>query len=234
MRSLKLGLMPAVLAALVLAGVGVSQPPGPPRGGPPPVRLSVEDIVERIMAFDKNGDGKVTRDELPERMHDLITRGDLNKDGALDRDEIRKLATALAAPPGGPGGPGGFGVGGFGFRTDFGPGVPGGVARGPLGPGPGPGLLGPLGPAIGRIEGVVDDLKLAGPKKEQAQAIVKAHQEQVNKVLEQARADMLRKMKEVLSEEEFADFQAALDRPGGDAVINIGPAPVPPPPSGRR
>src|SRR5262245_51683698 len=90
-------------AALVLVGVALAQPPNPkeepPRGLVQPGRVSFDDIVERIMAFDKNKDGKVTKDELPERMHDLITRGDTNKDGALDKDEIRKLASA----------PGGFG-----------------------------------------------------------------------------------------------------------------------------
>ena len=61
------------------------------------------------MSFDKNKDGKVTKDELPERMHHLIALGDTNKDGALDREEIKKLAERLnqGARPRGPGGPGG-------------------------------------------------------------------------------------------------------------------------------
>src|SRR5215472_9363804 len=109
MRSIKLWLASGLMAALVLVGAAVAQPPDPRQGPGPglvrPARISVDDIVERIMAFDKNKDGKVTRDELPERMHDLIIRGDTNKDGALDRDEIRRLATA----------PGGFVTrGGFG------------------------------------------------------------------------------------------------------------------------
>src|SRR5690242_16347443 len=87
----------ALLAALVLAGMAVAQPPdrkqGPPRGldlliPDTPNPVSVDDIVERIMSFDKNKDGKVTKDELPERMHHLIEQGDTNKDGALDRDEV--------------------------------------------------------------------------------------------------------------------------------------------------
>jgi hypothetical protein len=67
----------------------------PPRRGPGR-GLAVDDVVERLLSFDKNKDGKLTKDELPERMHDLIARGDTNKDGALDRDEIRKLAAELA------------------------------------------------------------------------------------------------------------------------------------------
>jgi hypothetical protein len=198
----------ALMAALLLVGAAGAQPPGqkrePPRGRvqPPP---GVDDIVERIMAFDKNKDGKVTKDELPERMHELIARGDTNKDGALDRDEIRKLASA-------PGGfrfrAGGFGVGVTAFD----------------------GVGGPAGEAV-------DDLKLSGKKKDQALAVVKAHEEKVRKLLDQARADMLRKMKKVLSEEEFKDFKAALDRPvrrfavgpGGPPGPALGPAGAPTP-----
>ena len=42
-----------------------------------------------------NMDGPALRDELPERMHGLIDQGDLNKDGALDREELRQLAARL-------------------------------------------------------------------------------------------------------------------------------------------
>ena len=65
--------------------------------------VTADDLVERLMSYDKNGDGKVTKDELPERMHGLIEQGDRNGDGALDRDEIRRLAAR--GPPGRPGGP---------------------------------------------------------------------------------------------------------------------------------
>src|SRR5215471_16588756 len=129
MRSIELWLASGLMAALVLVGAAVAQPPGQRHGPGPglvrPAPISVDDIVERIMAFDKNKDGKVTRDELPERMHHLIALGDTNKDGALDRDEIKKLATTRATAPGefrdvvaggfaGPGratAPGGFGGG---------------------------------------------------------------------------------------------------------------------------
>src|SRR5260370_3505292 len=73
--------------------------PGPAPGGrrgPGRRGLSVDAIVERIMSFDKNKDGKITKDELPERMQFLIEKGDTNKDGALDKDEIKKLSTDRA------------------------------------------------------------------------------------------------------------------------------------------
>ena len=216
MRNVKPWLASALMAVLVSAGVNVGQPPPPPDGPVPgfvqPGRLGVDDIVERIMAFDKNKDGKVTNDELPERMHHLIALGDTNKDGALDRDEIKKLATALATAPGGfgPVGPG--------------PGGPGGFAISVAGPAPG----GP-GPRPDRVEEVVDDLKLSGQKKDQAVAAAKAHQENVRKLMDQARADLLREMKGILSEEEFNDFKAALDRPRGVSGFSAGPGEGPRP-----
>jgi hypothetical protein len=176
----------------------------------------VDDIVERIMAFDKNKDGKVTKDELPERMHHLIALGDTNNDGALDRDEIRKLVTTRATALGGIGNVG-FGTGGVAVRAE------GRAISGPaFGPGP--------GPRPGVIEEVVDDLKLSAKKKDQAMAIVKAHEENVRKLMDQARADLFHKMREILSEEELQNFKAALDRPRGATVaINFGPPEAPRP-----
>jgi hypothetical protein len=200
MRSSERWLASALMAAFVLMGAALAQPPDqeiePPRRLVQPARIRVDDIVERIMAFDKNKDGKVTKDELPERMHGLIARGDTNKDGALDRDEIKKLASTAGGP------------GNVGFQIE---------ARGP---GPGRIRTG-FGPGLGDIEGVVDDLKLSNKKKDQALAVVKAHQENVRKLMDQARAELLQKMKEVLSEEEFKDFKAALDRPRGATIINV-------------
>jgi Ca2+-binding EF-hand superfamily protein len=59
----------------------------------------VEETVKTLMAFDANGDGKLSRSELPERFQGIFDRGDENHDGFLTPDEIRKVATAQAAPP---------------------------------------------------------------------------------------------------------------------------------------
>ena len=78
----------------------------------------------------------------------------------------------------------------------------------------------------------MDDLKLSGKKKDHARAAVKAHQENVRKLMDQARAGLLQQMKEILSEEELQDFKAALDRPrgGGRVFFNsVGPAGTPRP-----
>jgi hypothetical protein len=170
----------------------------------------VDEIVERIMSFDKNKKGKVTKEDLPERMHHLIALGDTNKDGALDKDEVRKLVTTLAITPLGFGGR----VKGFGPRVGL-------RSKDTVfaGRGPGPG---------GDIAGVVDDLKLSAKKKDQALSAVKAHQENVRKLMEQARGELLQKMKGILSEEELQNFKAALDRPrGGATFITVGPRETP-------
>lgn len=59
----------------------------------------VEDTVKTLMAFDANGDGKLSREELPARFQGIFDRGDENKDGFLTPDEIRKVAAAQAPPP---------------------------------------------------------------------------------------------------------------------------------------
>ncbi len=58
---------------------GFSRAPGaglPPQAG-------------RLMGFDRNKDGRVTRDELPEEMHALFERLDLDRNGSVDARELR-------------------------------------------------------------------------------------------------------------------------------------------------
>ena len=59
---------------------------------PPASAVSTDDVVARLMTFDRDRDGKVTSVELSERMHSLITQGDQSGDGALDLSEVRALA----------------------------------------------------------------------------------------------------------------------------------------------
>ena len=54
------------------------------------------------MGFDKNGDGKVTKDEMPERMKErMLQRADTNGDGALDKKEVKKFAEQMGQGGGG-------------------------------------------------------------------------------------------------------------------------------------
>jgi hypothetical protein len=152
--------------------------------------LAANDIVERIMSFDKNNDGKITRDELPERMQNLIAKGDANKDGVLDRDEVKKLAAEMAREESGRGrGRGGRGRAGPGGQANDG------------------GRLTP-----GAVERAVDDLKLASKQKESVRAAVKACQENVRKLTDLARADLVLRVSEFLSGEDLKTFQTAVDR----------------------
>jgi hypothetical protein len=150
-------------------------------------------IVDRVLALDKNKDGKLTKDELPERMQTLIEKGDTNKDGALSKEEVTKLASS---PQGlfqafGRGGPGGF--------RGFGGGFPGG----------------PRGRDGGRGEadaGALASLKLSEKTKEKAEAVVRAHEENVRRLMDLARSDLLAKMRDVLSEQDFKAFKESVER----------------------
>src|SRR5438046_1293018 len=83
----------ALLAALAVAL--------PTRAQDPPQRP--EDFIKRL---DKNGDGVLTRDELPPRLADAFDRFDTNKDGKLDRGEVAVMLRTLGRQqPGRPGRP---------------------------------------------------------------------------------------------------------------------------------
>jgi hypothetical protein len=75
------------------------QRPGAPggAGGPPgaPGAGDAGDSVARIMALDKDGDGKVSRAEMPERMQRLFDQGDTNQDGFIDRAEAEAMAARM-------------------------------------------------------------------------------------------------------------------------------------------
>jgi len=60
--------------------------------------------------FDANGDGKLDKSEVPERMQAVFAELDKNSDGAVTRDEwaaarqmmMRQRPSGPGAPPGGP------------------------------------------------------------------------------------------------------------------------------------
>jgi hypothetical protein len=105
------------------ASLAQAQPPRDFGGGPPE---SAETFVSRLLKFDKNGDGKLTRSELSDpRLQRLFARADTDNDGTVTKEELTALFAKEQAnnfdgfpgggpggfgpPGGGPGGPGGFG-----------------------------------------------------------------------------------------------------------------------------
>jgi hypothetical protein len=93
-------------AMLIGVAAAAAQAPGPRRAvliteSPPasfagPAR-SPAAVIERLVSFDVNADGRLSRDELPERMQGLVAGGDRNADAALDSDEIRTLVNAASS-----------------------------------------------------------------------------------------------------------------------------------------
>jgi hypothetical protein len=61
-------------------------------GTPVPSQAKPEAVVARLMSFDVDHDGRLTRAELPERMQSIFARADVTKDGALDANEVLRLA----------------------------------------------------------------------------------------------------------------------------------------------
>ena len=105
MRTRTMMILPGVIfsAALLAASIAQAQRPGGgPRGGDP------DDLVTRMMAFDANQDGKLTKSEITDdRLHRLFDRADANTDGSVTREELTALAVRESArdrsggPPGG-------------------------------------------------------------------------------------------------------------------------------------
>lgn len=67
-------------------------------------------FVDRLMENDANDDGKLSKDEVPERMQQGFDRLDSNSDGFIDRSELEEMSRRFQRGPGGrPGGAGGPG-----------------------------------------------------------------------------------------------------------------------------
>jgi HlyD family secretion protein len=117
-------------------GPSMGGPGGPDGGGP---RGAGGGRSMDLMSMDKNGDGKVSRDEAPEQMREFFGRMDTDGDGFITAAEAAEArARRAAAGGGGPGGPGG----GAGPEGGGGPGA-GAPAAGPsAGPSPGPAASG--------------------------------------------------------------------------------------------
>ena len=65
---------------------------GAPGEGAPPdgERRARRDPAQMFAEFDKNSDGKLTKDELPERFAERMMRADANGDDALTKEELEQ------------------------------------------------------------------------------------------------------------------------------------------------
>ena len=57
----------------------------------PPQQRTAADFISRLRSLDANKDGKIAKDELPERMQSILTRVDTNKDDFIDEQELKTL-----------------------------------------------------------------------------------------------------------------------------------------------
>jgi hypothetical protein len=142
---------------------------------------AVKSVVDRMMAFDKNKDGKLDKDEITDRrLLRLFDRADANKDGVVTKEELTALATKMAdeAPAGGRGG--------------FGP--PGGGPGGPGGRGPG-GFGPPLAPGQILPPFLQDRLNLTAEQKKQLNELQKEVESKLGKILTEEQNKQLKEMR---------------------------------------
>lgn len=72
-------------------GRGFGGPPGGQGFGGGQGRGGSEEMMKRLIAMDANKNGKLEKDEVPERMHSMFTRADKNDDGAMDQEEMTTM-----------------------------------------------------------------------------------------------------------------------------------------------
>ncbi len=80
-----------------MGGMGPGGPgsSGPGSGGPGSGGMGPEFITRLFEMNDKDGDGKLTGDEMPERMRQALDRVDRNGDGSVDKAEAEEMAARM-------------------------------------------------------------------------------------------------------------------------------------------
>ena len=150
-------------------------------------------VVTRMMAFDKNKDGKLTKDEVTDvRLHRLFDRADANKDGVVTREELMALAATMEAEIGPGRGPGGFGGPGDEGPGGRGPGGPGG--GGPGGPGF-RGMGGPPRPGMVLPPFLAAALNLTSSQREQVEKLQKEVDAKISAILTDEQKEELKQMR---------------------------------------
>ncbi len=139
---------------------------------------AVDSIVNRMMAFDKNKDGKLSRDEITDqRLLRLFDRADADKDGVVTKEELIALAKRMVQEEGA----------NSSRRPGFGP--PGG--RGGFGPPTG----GPPQPGQVMPPFLQDMLKLTADQKKQLAELQKEVDSKLGKILTAEQKKRLQEMR---------------------------------------
>jgi hypothetical protein len=188
------------LAAGVLSAAVIATAQGPQRENrrAPQGETGNDAAVARLMAFDADKDGKLTKQELSdERLHRLFDRADANSDGVATKEELAALLAKESANTGA-GGERGFGPRGEPGGPRGGPGGPGGGSGGPGGRGPGgPGGFG-APPQPGQIMPALlqETLKLTDDQKKQLAELQKDVDARLEKIFTSEQKQQLREMRE--------------------------------------
>lgn len=141
---------------------------------------AVKKMVDRMMAFDKNKDGKLSKDEITDRrLLRVFERADADKDGVVTKEELTALAVSMTGEQGGRrGGP---------------PGAPPKVPPTPPG-GRGPGGFGPPPPGQLLPPFLQERLKLTAEQKSQLQELQKEIDGKLAKILTDDQKKQLKEM----------------------------------------
>jgi hypothetical protein len=211
------------------AATAAGQPPDD--GARPGADSSVASTIARMMRYDKNKDGKLTKAELSDqRLRRLFDRADSNKDGTVTKEELTALASEWQQREG-------QGPPGFGGGPGFGP--PGGFP--PRGGGPG-GMMGGPPPRPGEVLPAMlrRNLKLTAAQTKQLDELQKEVDAKIEKILTADQNKQLRAMRDrrpgMFGGPGPGGGRPGFGRPGGpppDGPDGGGPPPGGPP-DGRR
>ena len=75
------------------------------RGGRGNFEGDLQETVKQMMQLDRNGDGLLSTNEIPQQMMPMLQGADNNRDGVLDPQEVQSVAERMARSRGRRGGP---------------------------------------------------------------------------------------------------------------------------------